>query len=674
MLPDPSTAGDTGWRIPPVLWEPSHERLADCNLTRYMAWLGERRGLALDGYEQLWRWSVEDLEGFWGSIWEFFGVRSSVPPEGVLASRAMPGARWFPGAQLNYAEHAFAERDDEEVAIVFASEDGGLGEWTWGRLRQQTARLAAGLRELGVQPGERVAAYMPNVPETVAAFLACASLGAVWSSCSPDFGAQGVLDRFTQIEPAVLLAVDAYRYQGLLHDRREALASLIAQLPSLRAAAVLSRLQHHDGAGAAVAAAEHGVRVLSWERLCAEEEPLSFAQVAFEHPLWVLYSSGTTGLPKAIVQGHGGILLEHLKALSLQFDLRRGDRLFWFTTTGWMMWNLLVGALLGPASIVLYDGSPAQPDMDALWQLAADAGITCFGTSASYVATCMKQGVRPAEGRDLSALHSIGSTGSTLPPEGFEWVYEQLGSRVWLFSTSGGTDVCTAFLGGCPLLPVHLGELQCRALGASVEAYDEQGRPVVEELGELVIDAPMPSMPIGFWNDAGGRRYRDSYFTVFPGVWRHGDWVRITARGSAVLYGRSDATINRGGIRMGSSEIYRAVLALPEVRDALVVDVDGWMPLFVSLADDLQLTDELTSRIKQRVREDCSPRHVPNDVYAIATIPRTRTGKVLEVPVKRILLGAPVEQAASRSALADPDSLHPFVALARERAAAAERA
>jgi acetoacetyl-CoA synthetase len=645
---------------PPVMWTPSPERIERANLTRYMGWLAQQQGQVFDDYEALWRWSVGELEPFWASIWDFFEVKASQPYERVLGSREMPGAQWFPGARLNYAEHAFAGKRDEDLAIVFADESSG-GEWTWGVLREETERIAEGLRELGVGPGDRVAAFLPNAPETVAAFLATASIGAIWSSCSPDFGARGVLDRFAQIEPAVLLAVDGYAYQGRLHDRREVVAQLRSELPSLRHTVVLPRL----GADAGMD------DVLPWERLRANRADLRFEQVPFDHPLWVLYSSGTTGLPKAIVQGHGGILIEQLKKLNLHADLHRGDRIFWFTTTGWMMWNFLVGCLLTPASIVLYDGSPAHPDTDALWELAGRTKITCFGTSAGYISTCVKQGVEPAHGRDLGALASVGSTGSTLPPEGFDWIYEQLDPDTWLFSTSGGTDVCTAFLGGCPLLPVRRGELQCRALGASVEAFDEQGQPVVGQLGELVITEPMPSMPLRFWNDPGDARYRESYFSVYPGIWRHGDWIEITQRGSATLHGRSDATINRGGVRMGSSEIYRAVLAVPEVQDALVVDVEGWMPLFVTLREGAVLDDQLTAEIKRRVREDCSPRHVPNEIFAVDAIPRTRTGKVLEVPVKRILLGMAPERAASRDALADASALDPFIVLAAQRAAAA---
>jgi acetoacetyl-CoA synthetase len=623
-----------------VLWTPSPERVERANLTAYMRWLREQRAVEVADYETLWQWSVGRLEDFWASIWDYFQVRASAPYERVLGRREIPGAQWFLGARLNYAENVFASKDESDLAIVFANERGQRREWTWGTLRQETARIAYGLRELGVQPGDRVAAYLPN---------------------SPDFGAHGVLDRFAQIEPKVLLTVDGYTYQGREHDRRAVVQSLASEMSSVQSTVLLRYLDEEASVSGAI----------DWEQLRAKYADLSFEQVPFEHPLWVLYSSGTTGLPKAIVQGQGGILIEHMKKLNLQVDLHAGERLFWFTTTGWMMWNFLMGALLSPASIVLYDGSPGFPDMNALWELAASTGVTCFGTSASYIAGCMKEGVRPHEGIDLSRLTSVGSTGSTLAPESFDWVYEQLGDQTWLFSTSGGTDVCTAFIGGCPLLPVRRGELQGRALGANVQAFDEDGQPVLEALGELVITDPMPSMPIYFWNDPDGERYRESYFSVYPGVWRHGDWLKLFEDGGATLHGRSDATINRGGIRMGSSEIYRCVLALPEIDDALVVDVDGWMPLFVKLHEGASLDEQLQGEIKRRVREECSPRHVPNEIFVVSSIPRTRTGKVLEVPVKRILLGAKPEQAASRESLAEPDSLDPFVALAASRAASA---
>jgi acetoacetyl-CoA synthetase len=570
----------------------------------------------------------------------------------------MPGAEWFPGARLNYAEHLFRGRDDGALAIQHAGELRELGQWTWGELREQTERIAAGLRRLGVGPGDRVVAYIPNIPEAIAAFAACASIGATWSSCSPDFGARSVIDRFAQIEPKVLLAVDGYRYGGKDFDRRAVLDTVRAEMPSLEHTVVLPYLD----AGPVDDA-------MAWDELVAEREPLAYEPLAFDHPLWVLYSSGTTGLPKPIVHGQGGILLEHLKKLHLHLDAQEGDRLFWFTTTGWMMWNFLAGALLTPASIVLYDGNPGTPDLGVLWDLAERAGITCFGTSASYIASCMKAGVEPRRGRDLSALRSVGSTGSPLSPEGFQWVYDQIGEDTWLFSTSGGTDLCTAFVGGVPTLPVYLGELQARALGAKVEAWDEDGRPLVGEVGELVITEPMPSMPIYFWNDEGGERLRESYFDTYPGVWRHGDWIEITQRGTAIIYGRSDSTINRGGVRMGTSEIYRAVLAIDDVVDALVIDVpregeENWMPLFVVLREGAELDDELVAQIRRRVREDCSPRHVPTDVHAIAEVPRTLSGKVLEVPVKRILMGQPAERAASRDSLANPAALDYFVELA----------
>jgi acetoacetyl-CoA synthetase len=648
---------------PEKLWEPSAELVEYSRLREYMRWLAAERDLNLDTYDELWRWSVEDLEGFWSSIWEFFEVRADGSYEHALGERSMPGAEWFAGTSLNYAEHVFAGKDDDAgVAILHASELRELGEVSWGELRTDVAAVAAGLRALGVERGDRVVAYMPNVPETIVAFLAAASIGAVWSSCSPDFGPASVVDRFAQIEPKVLFAVDGYRYGGKDFDRRETVAALQEAMPSLERTVVLPYLDPAPDLSPLRDAT-------AWEELRASGEgaELAFERVPFDHPLWVLYSSGTTGLPKAIVQSQGGILLEHLKKLNLHVDAHPGDRLFWFTTTGWMMWNFLVSGLLTRAAIVLYDGNPGHPDMGVLWDLAARAGVTMFGTSASYIAACMKAGVEPGVGRDLERLKAVGSTGSPLAPEGFDWIYEHLGSDTWLFSTSGGTDLCTAFVGGCALLPVYRGELQARALGAAVEAWDDDGDPVVGEVGELVVTEPMPSMPVFFWgDDAEQSRYRASYFEHFPGVWRHGDWIELTSRGTAVIYGRSDSTINRSGIRMGTSEIYRAVLSLDEIVDALVVDVprpgtEGWMPLFVVLREGAELDDGLRKEIARRVREQCSPRHVPDEVFRIAEVPRTLSGKALEVPVKRILMGTPLEKTASRDSLANPAALDWFV-------------
>ena len=646
------------------LWQPSAELVERARLTEFMRWLEAERGLRFDGYDALWRWSVADLDGFWRAIWDFFEVRADGDPTTVLASREMPGARWFPDVRLNYAEPVFAGKDDAEPAILHASELRQLEELSWGELRAQVAALAAGLRGLGVERGDRVVAYLPNVPEAIVAFLASASIGAVWSSCSPDFGPASVIDRFAQIEPKVLFAVDGYRYGGKDFDRRQTVAALQEAMPSLAATVVLPYLDPEPDL-----ASLRGAR--TWAELLAAGEgaELRFERVPFDHPLWVLYSSGTTGLPKAIVQGQGGILLEHLKKLHLHVDSHPGDRLFWFTTTGWMMWNFLVSGLLTEAAIVLYDGNPGSPDMGVLWDLAERAEVTMFGTSAAYIAACMKAGEEPGQGRDLSRLKALGSTGSPLSPEGFDWVYEQLGADTWLFSTSGGTDLCTAFVGGVPLLPVYRGELQARALGAAVESWDADGKALTDEVGELVVTQPMPSMPVRFWGDPDGSRYRESYFEMFPGVWRHGDWIEITSRGTAIIYGRSDSTINRGGIRMGTSEIYRAVLDLDQIVDALVVDVprpgtDGWMPLFVVLREGAALDEELTREIARRVRAQCSPRHVPDEVFAIDAVPRTLSGKVLEVPVKRILMGTPAEQAASRDSLANPAALDYFTEMA----------
>jgi acetoacetyl-CoA synthetase len=683
------------------MWEPSPEQRESVEMARFMAWVGERRGAPLADYDELWRWSTEHLEDFWASVWEFCGVRASKPYERVLgrsretrASGAnprfgqheMPGTRWFEGAELNYAENLLAratERPDE-VAVLHCSELRELSEITWGELREQVAAVAGGLRALGVERGDRVVAYMPNIPETLIALLAVASIGAIWSSAAPEFGARSVIDRFAQIEPKVLLAVDGYRHGGKDFDRRGVLERVLDEMPTVEHVVALQYLTGEDVDEAAFGGG--GVRgVLTWDELLSLDPPtpgsdLAFEQVPFDHPLWVLYSSGTTGLPKAIVQGQGGILIEQLKK-RMHLDLRHGDRMFWFTTTGWMMWNFLVGCLHSEAAIVLYDGSPAHPDLNVLWDLAERARITCMGVSPGLLASCEKAGIEPGRDFDLSALRAIGATGSPMSPESFRWVYEHVKSDVWLFSTSGGTDVCTAFVAGCPLLPVYEGELQCRALGCAVQAWDEHGDSVEDEVGELVITEPMPSMPLFLWGDDDGSLLRESYFSMYPGVWRHGDWIRITPRGGAVIYGRSDSTINRQGVRMGTSEIYRAASAVPEVLDALVVDIpkrgtddesqgELWMAMFVVLREGVTLDDDLTARIKRRIREDCSPRHVPNEIRQIAEVPRTLSGKVLEVPVKRILMGVPPEQAASVESLANPHSLDYFVAMAGETAPA----
>ncbi len=666
------------------LWKPSAEGLERAEMSDFMRFAARlpavketRAGSPFESYEELWQWSVAEVEQFWAAIWEYCGVRSARPYESVLDSREMPGGHWFQGAELNYAENLLMrEHDPDSLAVLHCSELRELDSLSWGELRGQVDAVAAGLRALGVGRGDRVVAYMPNIPETLIALLASASIGAIFSSAAPEFGARSVIDRFAQIEPKALLAVDGYRHGGKDFDRTAALRGILAELPTVRHTVLLPYLDQQ----ASFAQLPGG---MGWSELLALGagaglEPLRFQALPFEHPLWVLYSSGTTGLPKAIVHSHGGILLDQLRT-RMHLDLRAGDRMFWFTTTGWMMWNFLVGCLLSDAAIVLYDGSPGHPDLGVLWRLAERTRMSCMGLSAGLIAACAKAGLRPARDCDLSELRAIGSTGSPLSPEGFRWVHDRVGAEKWLFSTSGGTDVCSAFVGGCPLLPVYEGELQCRILGCAVESFDERGDPLIDEVGELVLTEPLPSMPIFFWGEdpperdgSGGERYRESYFSMYPGVWRHGDWIRITPRGGAVIYGRSDATINRQGVRMGTSEIYRAAASVPEVLDALVVDVprgdpstgaELWMALFVVLEQGAELDPELRARISSSIREQCSPRHVPNEILQIEEVPRTLSGKVLEVPVKKILMGTPAAQAASIESLANPSSLEYFVRL-----------
>jgi acetoacetyl-CoA synthetase len=633
-----------------VLWTPPADVLETSRMGRYLTWLRAERGVDKADYAALYDWSVTELSAFWRSIWDYFDIQAYAQPTAVLPDATMPGAKWFPGATLNWAEHVLRMpglADDDPVVFAY-SQTRSPATLTAGQLRDQVGRVAAGLRSLGVGKGDRVAAYAPNIPETYVLLLATASLGAIFSSCAPEFGTRSVTDRWTQIEPKVLFAVDGYKYGDKMIDRRDEVSAIKEALPSV----------------------EHLIMLDDWDRLLATTEPLIFEPVPFDQPLYVLYSSGTTGLPKPIVHGHGGILLEHVKMLALHHDLGPGDRFFWFTTTGWMMWNFLVSAPAVGAAIVLFDGNPGWPDLGALWRLAEEAGVTYFGTSAPFLLSCRKAGVQVPE---LPKLRGVGSTGAPLTAEGFDWVYEEVGSDVQLQSLSGGTDVCTGFVGGAPLLPVIEGVISCRALGSKVEAYDPAGKPVIGELGELVITAPMPSMPVGFWNDPDGTRYREAYFDVYPGVWRHGDWITIAEDGSCVITGRSDATLNRGGVRLGTAEFYSVVEGLPEVLDSVVVHLEqdgnpnGELLLFVVLADGRELDDGLRGLILRELRAALSPRHVPDEIHQVRAVPRTLSSKKLEVPVKRILTGTPVESAAAKGALVNPESLEAFEAYAKER-------
>jgi acetoacetyl-CoA synthetase len=651
------------------LWKPSAEVIADAKVTRYMSWLRDQ-GVSVRSHEELWRWSVTEVDAFWDSLWSFFDVRGTRGDGPVRSGGPMPVSpdplRWFPGSTVNYTDNALSRAGDPAVrdrtAVIFRAEGGVERTLTWAELAREVAAVQAGLRRLGVGRGDRVAGYLPNIPEALIVFLAVASLGAIWSSCSPDFGAPSVIDRFTQIEPKVLVAVDGYRYNGKPHDRLPVVGDIRAALPTLESTVLIPYLDPDARPPEGALTYTELVKAAGEDAGTAmpETEPLPF-----DHPLWILYSSGTTGLPKPIVHGHGGVVLEHLKSLSFHQDVGPGDVFFWYTTTGWMMWNYLIGGLLVGATVVLYDGAP---NGDTLWRLAAETGVTYFGVGAPYIVASMKAGLRPGAKYDLSRLRGLGSTGSPLPPEGFAWVYDAVAADIPLGSFSGGTDLCTGFVGGSPLLPVRAGVIQCRGLGAKVEAYGDTGEPVVDEVGELVITEPMPSMPVGFWGDPEGERYRGSYFDMYPGVWRHGDWIKILPDGGCVIYGRSDSTLNRGGVRMGTSDFYRVVEAFGEIADSLVVDTgqlgrEGRLLLYVTLAPDATLSEELVGRLRAALRSALSPRHVPDEIHEVPGIPRTLSGKKLEVPVRRILLGTPVDRAANVDALANPEVLEHFTPL-----------
>ena len=641
--------------IPRVLWQPDQQFIDNSNLTAYSNWLKTNYGLSFDDYDALWKWSCDDTKAFWKSIYEYFQVIDYGDPEIIHDDLPMPHTSWFIGSKLNYAEHSFRFANSEDPAIIFQHESGGAKEISWKALRQQVASFQAYLLSQGVQKGDRVVAYIPNIPEAVVGFLATCSIGAVWSSCSPDFGASSVVDRFKQIAPKVLITVDGYHYQGKAHDRVEEVHQILAELDSVTAVVqipVLHRVSFVDYASA-------------WEEIMQIEGDLHFTPVYFSDPIWVLYSSGTTGQPKAITHSQGGVLLEHLKYVTFHNDIKQGERYFWYTTTGWMMWNFVQATLLAGATIVLYDGSPSYPDINTLWHLTETFKINHFGTSAPFIVACMNKGITPGKDFDLSSLRSISSTGSPLPSEGFDWVYKFVKGDIWLCSMSGGTDVCSAFVGGCPTEPLYEGEIQRRALGCAMASYDDEGNELIGDVGEMVVTKPMPSMPIYFWGDVNKERYTESYFEMFPTVWRHGDWLEITERNTLIIKGRSDATLNRHGIRIGTAEIYQSVDKVNGIKDSLIVnlELDGgrhYMPLFVVMEEGFELSDEIKKRIQEQLTNDFSKRHVPDEVVEIQDIPYTISGKKMEAPVKRILLGKPKNLAANLGAMRNPESLDFF--------------
>lgn len=656
-------AADSLVREGDLLWSPSAEQIAGSNLFAFMRWLEAQRGLQFSDYHALWRWSVEDLDAFWQAVWDYFGVESSALHSAVLGRREMPGAQWFPGARLNYAQHVLRREVAGEDALLFLSEERPLTGYPWERFAGEVRILATQMRKLGIRPGDRVAAYMPNIPQTVIAMLATTSIGAVWASVSPDFGSRGALERISQLEPKLLFCVDGYRYGGKPFERKSELREIVGALDGLEHVVYLPYLNAQDRDPPRADA-------YYWEELL-DHPPVpayrfEFEQVPFDHPLWILFSSGTTGLPKAIVHCHGGILLEMLKLVTFHMDLHPGERMFFFSTTGWMMWNFLVSSLASGVRPVLYDGNPAYPDVDVLWRMAQDSGASFFGASPTYVDILAKAGVVPGEKFDLSRLRGIMPAGSPVSPAHTAWFYRNVKQDLWVCTGSGGTDVCTGFMGGTPLLPVYAGEIQAPHLGVAAQAFNEQGESVIDEVGELVITQPMPSMPVRFWNDPEHTRYRETYFEKFPGVWAQGDFFRINARDGCFLLGRSDATLNRQGIRIGTAEIYRTLGSIPEIAQALIVNLDlpggkFFMPLFIRLTPGIELDAGLEKRICDRLRRDYTPRHVPDKIYQVPAIPATLTGKTMEVPVRKILMGIAPEQAVNRSAMADPRALDWFL-------------
>lgn len=646
------------------MWVPDPDALADARITAFAALASERAGRDLTAYADLQAWSTTDLEAFWGAVWDFFDVQAQERGDEVLVEEAMPGTRWFPGTRLNYVGNVFRDRPADAVAVRGVREDHEDDLVTWARLEAEVGAVAAALRDLGVVAGDRVVGYVPNAPEAVVAFLATVSLGAVWSACGMDYAPDAALARFAQLEPVAFVTANGFRLSGKDVDRTPAVAAIRAGLPGLRGTIAITRPELPPVADA------H-----DYADVVARPHPLEVTPVDFEHPLWVLFSSGTTGVPKGIVHGHGGVVLEHQKAIGLHLGVSPGDVFWWYTSPSWMMWNLQIGGLLLGATIVTYDGNPAYPAPDALWAMAARVGATVLGTSPGYVAACAKAGAEPGRDHDLSALRTLGVTGSTLPAPSYHWIAEHVGQHVQIGPTSGGTDTVAGFVGGAPSVPVWAGEISAASLGVALDAFDDAGQSVRDTVGELVVTRPMPTMPLHFWNDPDGTKLREAYFDTYPGVWRHGDWITITQRGSVAMHGRSDATLNRNGIRMGSADIYEAVEQLPEVLEALVVGIeeDGggyWMPMFVHLADGVELDEGLTRRIRTAIREHASPRHVPDEIHQVRGVPHTRTGKKLEVPVKRLLQGSVTGAAFDPGSVDDPTLVDDYLAVGRQRVAA----